>query len=126
MEEVKRTRVKKEKILSLTENVRLYISSLSARNAKYLYLNILEDKYSFILSNADYAMLSSFIPHILALHLVQLKPSEYQWFDHFKSILKMMPLKPIKYPKAKNLFKSAKLPVKQCKTPFTFVSFKML
>lgn len=83
------TKVKKEKVLSLTETVRLYSSSLSARNAKYLYLNVTDDPYTFVMSNADYALLSAFIPHTLSLHLITLNPSEYEWFDQFKSILKI-------------------------------------
>lgn len=77
-------KVKKEKVLSLTDTVRLFSSSISARNAKYLYLNVLDDPYSFVLSNADYALLAAFVPHILSLHIVKLEPSEYTWFDTFK------------------------------------------
>lgn len=59
------------------KELRTYFSSLSARGAKYLFLNIGTIPNSFVITNGDYEMLTGYVPILLSIHLVEFKDSEF-------------------------------------------------
>lgn len=59
------------------KELRLYFSSLSARGAKYLFLNIGTIPNSFVITNGDYEMLTGYVPVLLSIHLIEFKDDEF-------------------------------------------------
>lgn len=59
------------------KQMKLYFSSLSARGAKYLFLNIPGFENKFILSNGDYEMITAYAPVILSFHIITFKDASF-------------------------------------------------
>jgi hypothetical protein len=75
---------KSPKPADFVKTLKVYFSSLTARGAQYLYLNVAEDPNTMVISNGDYELLTSYVPVTLSIHAVRFKDSEfYQKFLDF-------------------------------------------
>lgn len=69
------------------KELRVYFSSLSARGAKYLFLNVGNIPNSFVITNGDYEMLTGYVPVMTSIHLVTfLDPTFYNQFLEFLNL----------------------------------------
>ncbi len=59
------------------KELKIYFSSLSARGAKYLFLNVAGIPRSFVITNGDYELLTGYVPVLLGIHLVTFKESNF-------------------------------------------------
>lgn len=86
--------MKTDKQLSkeFVDTLKSYFSSLSARGAKYLFLNVANLKNTFVISNGDYEMLTAYIPVMLSFHVIQFKDTNF--FTKFLEFLNLRTDKP--------------------------------
>ena len=82
----------KMKSADFIASLRLYFSSLTARGAKYLYINIGDLKNTFIISNGDYSLLTSYCPVMLSIHVLEFKNTDF--YDKFIDFLQLPTDKP--------------------------------
>lgn len=69
------------------KTLKLYFSSLTARGAKYLFLNVAGLKNSFVITNGDYELLTSYVPVTLSIHIIEFKNSLfYEQFLRFLNL----------------------------------------
>ena len=71
------TKAKLKASKEFLKELKTYFSSLSARGAKYLFLNIGTIPKSFVITNGDYEILTGYVPIMLSIHLVEFKDSEF-------------------------------------------------
>ena len=100
----------KKEIKFFLKYLKLYLSSFSRRNAKYLYLNLIPDKpKTVVFSNGDYELLTTYTPNNLFFHIAEFKDSTFS--NMFFSFLSLDSDKPyivniqglLKLTKIKNL-----------------------
>jgi len=68
---------------------KLYFSSLSARGAKYVYMNIPGLPDGFVITNGDYELLTSYVPISLTIHVVEFKDKTF--LNHLNAFLQLDP-----------------------------------
>lgn len=74
------------------KTLKLYFSSLTARGAKYLYLNVADDPNTMVVSNGDYELLTAYVPVTLSIHVITFKNTEFfEEFLQFMNIPKGCP-----------------------------------
>jgi len=79
-EELKEKKIKKirdPEMIEFEKEIKLYLSSLSARGSKYMYFNVGERENTLVLSNGNYELLVAYIPVTLTFHLVTFKNDFY-------------------------------------------------
>ena len=64
-------------MVEFEKEIKLYLSSLSARGSKYMYFNVGEKENTIVLSNGNYDLLVAYVPVTLTFHLVTFKNDFY-------------------------------------------------
>lgn len=82
----------KKKPLGFLKTLKLYFSSLTARGAKYLFLNVGNLENSIVITNGDYEMLTAYVPVSLTVHVVTFKDPEF--YEELMKFLRFETKKP--------------------------------
>lgn len=82
---------KTKKPASFEKTLKLYFSSVSARNNKFAYFNLKNVPNTIVLTNGSYEILSSYIPVTLSIHLLIFKNDFYKQIIEYFQIPENMP-----------------------------------
>ena len=75
--EKKVKKIRDPEMIEFEKEIKLYLSSLSARGSKYMYFNVGEPDNTIVLSNGNYDLLVAYVPVTLTFHLVTFKNDFY-------------------------------------------------
>lgn len=76
--EKKEKKIRDPEMIEFEKDIKLYLSSLSARGSKYMYFNVGEKEDTIVLSNGNYELITAYIPVSLTFHVVTFKNGFYK------------------------------------------------